>query len=140
MKTQAGEPQCKLITLTEVSESRGALCFADSEKEIPFPIKRVFWIYDVPTGATRGQHANWKCAEVIFPLHGAFDITIDDGRYHKTYHLDTPSQGILIPAGVWCELKNFQAGTVCMVCADQSYSEEYYVNDYQQYLEERRCR
>ncbi len=130
-----GTPYCKQIYLNSFKEQdRGSLSFAEAKKEIPFSIKRVFWIYDVPENGTRGGHANWKCAEAIFPLRGSFDIYVDDGKFCKTYHMDKPNEGIIIPAGVWCLLSNFKPGTLCFVASDEEYSSEYYINDYQEYL------
>ena len=132
-----GTPYCRLVRLKSFKENdRGSLSFAEAGRDIPFAVKRVFWIYDVPLNATRGGHANWKCAEAIFPLHGAFDIYVDDGTYCKTYHMDNPEEGIVIPAGVWCMLSNFRPGTVCFVASDEEYSAEHYVNDYNEYLKQ----
>ena len=130
-----GTPNCNLIKLKSFKEdARGCLAYADAQADIPFMIKRVFWIYGVPEKATRGGHANWKCAEVIFPLVGAFDIYVDDGKFYKTYHLSKADEGILIPAGVWCLLTGFKPGTVCFVASDEEYSPDFYVNDYSEYL------
>ena len=131
---------CSLIHLASCQDKRGLLAFAEAEKEIPFPIKRVFWIYDVPQGETRGGHANWKCAEAIFPLKGSFDIYVDDGHFSRTYHLDSPCEGIVVPAGVWCLLSNFEKDTVCFVASDEEYSKDFYINDYNEYIKQVRCR
>ena len=130
-----GTPYCSQIKLKSVKESnRGCLTFADAQTDIPFVIKRIFWIYDVPNLSTRGGHANWKCSEAIIPLAGSFDIYVDDGKFHNTYHMDRADEGIVIPAGVWCLLTNFKPGTVCFVASDEEYSPEYYVNDYEEYV------
>ena len=134
------QPNCSLVSLTSCKDARGTLAFAEASKEIPFPIQRVFWIYDVPPGETRGGHANWKCAEAIFALHGSFDIYVDDGIFSQTYHLEDPGKGIVIPAGVWCLLSNFEEGTVCFVASDEKYSKEFYINDYNEYKKQVRCR
>ncbi len=137
----SGIPNCSLIKLKSFKEThRGCLSFADAQADIPFMIKRVFWIYDVPDNASRGGHANWKCTEAIFPLSGSFDIYVDDGEYFKTYHLDKANEGIVIPAGVWCLLTNFEKGTVCFVASDEEYSPDYYVDDYEEYLKNLQCK
>ena len=95
-------PDCRTVRLKTFPDERGWLTCADAYTDIPFPVKRLFLIYNVPEEATRGGHANWKCAEAIFPLKGSFDIYVDDGKQHATLHMDQPDTGIIIPAGVWC--------------------------------------
>lgn len=128
------------FSLKIVKDKRGELCFAEEGKEIPFSVKRVFWISNVPNGETRGGHANWSCSEVIFAVAGSFQITLDNGTTSKTFLLTAPNQGIEIPAGVWCVLHDFQENTVCCVVADQEYSSEHYVNDYQSYIQQVQCK
>ena len=140
-KIVEGVPNCSFINLEPIRESRGELCFTEgNNKEIPFPIQRIFWIYNVPKGKNRGGHANWKCTEAIFALSGSFDIYVDDGFTYQTYTINTPNKGILIPAGVWCLLQNFRPGTVCFVAASTKYDNKYYVNNYQKFLEKIRCK
>lgn len=138
-KTLEGQADCQLIKVRPISDARGSLCFVEAEKEIPFPVKRIFWIYGVPPGAQRGGHAHWKCSEAIFPVCGSFDIYIDDGTYHHTYTITAPNEGIVVKAGVWCVLHNFRPGTVCMVAASMEYDPSGYVNDYPQFLEQVHC-
>ena len=123
----------QLVNLPDFKDDRGVLTFAEAGTHIPFEIKRVFWIYDVPSDKARGGHAHWTCHEVVVPVCGAFDILLDNGKARKTFHLDKPSVGVVIPAGVWCELSHFDAGTVCLVLASQAYDTEGYVNDYEEY-------
>lgn len=124
---------CRLINFAEHRDRRGCLSIADPQKDIPFTIERVFWIYDVPEGEERGAHSHNECAEVVIPVCGAFDMTVDDGITRVTVHLDSPCQGILIPAGVWCQLGNFTPGTVCVVMASHPYNAAGYVHDYATY-------
>ncbi len=135
--TPEGHVDCKLIKVRPVTDARGSLCFVEAHKEIPFPIKRIFWIYDVKHGAQRGGHAHWSCAEAVFPLCGSFDIDIDDGTHHQTYTITAPDEGIVVNAGVWCVLHNFRPGTICMVAASQEYDPNGYVNDYSLFLEQK---
>ena len=121
--------QCQLVTVPLITDPRGSLCFAESAK-LPFPIERVFWIYGVPEGKTRGGHAHTSCAEIVFPVSGSFDMWVDDGKEEKTYHLDSPQVGILIPPNVWCELRNFSPNTICVVLASEAYNSEGYINEY----------
>ncbi|MDY5631838.1 MAG: FdtA/QdtA family cupin domain-containing protein [Bacteroidaceae bacterium] len=127
----------RLIDIPIVSDSRGSLCFATNASEIPFPIQRVFWIYDVPTGEQRGGHSHRTCAEVVVAVKGRFTMTVDDGCSRCSVVLDSPSKGILIPAGLWCELSDFAPGTVVLVMASQAYDATGYINDYTLYKKER---
>lgn len=124
---------CRLINLSEYKDKRGSLSIAEARNEIPFAIERVFWIYDVPEGETRGSHSHNECAEVVVPVHGAFDMTVDDGVTKVTVHLDSPHTGILIPAGVWCQLSGFTRDTVCVVMASHPFNASGYIHDYATY-------
>ena len=124
---------CRLIDLSVCRDERGCLSFAEGRKEIPFAIERVFWIYDVPEGAERGAHSHSECAEVVIPVCGAFDMMVDDGTTRATVHLDSPHRGILIPAGIWCQLSHFAPGTVCVVMASHPYNASGYTHDYDIY-------
>ena len=127
---------CRLISLPEHRDKRGCLSIAEWGNGIPFAIERVFWIYDVPEGAERGAHSHNECAEVVVPVSGAFDMTLDDGAMQATVHLDSPHMGILIPAGVWCRLSGFAPGTVCVVLASHTFNAAGYVHDYTTYKDE----
>ena len=127
---------CRLISLPEHRDKRGCLSIAEWGNGIPFAIERVFWIYDVPEGAERGAHSHNECAEVVIPVSGAFDITLDDGMAQATVHLDSPHMGILIPAGVWCRLSDFVPGTVCVVLASHPFNASGYVHEYATYKNE----
>ena len=124
---------CRLISIPEHKDKRGCLSIAEARHEVPFAIERVFWIYDVPAGEMRGAHSHSECAEVVVPVYGAFDMTVDDGVTKATVHLDSPSVGILIPAGVWCQLSGFNCDTVCVVMASHPYNPSGYIHDYSTY-------
>lgn len=126
---------CRLINLPEHRDNRGCLSIAEWGSGIPFPIERVFWIYDVPEGEERGAHSHNECAEVVVPVCGSFDMTLDDGAVQATVHLDSPHTGILVPAGVWCRLSGFAPGTVCVVLASHPFNAAGYVHDYATYKE-----
>lgn len=128
---------CRLITLPGVQDERGFLTFAEGQNHIPFRIDRVFWIYGVPEGKERGGHAHRTCAEVVVPVAGAFTMVVDDGTLRVSVRLDSPQTGILIPAGVWCELKDFAPGTVCVVAASQAYDSEGYIHCYDEYMKQK---
>lgn len=126
----------KIVELPDKVDERGRLNFFEAEHDVPWEIKRVFWITGVPDGQTRGGHSHRTCHEAVFPVAGSFDITVSDGRREVTLHMDDVRRGIVIPAGVWCRLENFTPGTVCLAMASQEYDASGYVNDYSQFLRE----
>ncbi len=119
----------QIVTIPYIVDERGSLCFAEN-KHLPFEIKRVFWIYGVKEGKTRGGHAHRTCAEVVFPISGSFEIEVDDGKHSETFLMDSPEKGIHIQPNVWCCLKNFAPGTVCVALASHDYEAEGYIHDY----------
>ena len=119
-----------LIELPAVTDDRGRLCIAE-EHDLPFPIKRIFWIYDIGKGKSRGGHAHLSCEEVVVAVRGGFDMYVDDGYENMTVRMSKPSSGIYIPKGVWCELRNFEPGTICVVMASEAYNANGYINDYE---------
>lgn len=122
----------RLIDIPRRTDERGALCFAEN-CHLPFRVERVFWIFGVPEGKTRGGHAHRTCAEVVFPVNGSFDMFVDDGQTRRTFHMERPDQGIYIGPEVWCELRNFAPGTICVVVASQEYDAEGYINEYEDF-------
>ena len=128
--TDQALPQgCRLIHLPEHRDQRGCLSIAEAGRQVPFAVERVFWTYDVPEGEVRGAHSHNECAEVVIPVSGAFDMMVDNGSVRATVHLDSPSTGILIPAGMWCQLSNFAPGTVCVVLASHPFNATGYTHD-----------
>ena len=121
-----------LIDFPEVPDSRGCLSIAE-RSSLPFEVKRVFWIYDIAEGQTRGGHAHVSCEEVVIAVCGSFDMYVDDGKTSKEVRMDSPSKGIYIRKGVWCELLNFSPGTICVVMASEPYNPEGYINDYKEF-------
>ena len=122
-----------IIPIPRVFDERGALAFAESDTTIPFTIRRVFWIYDICEGKTRGGHAHVSCEEVVVAVSGSFDMFVDDGKDSREIKMDSPSKGIYIKKGVWCELRNFAPGTICVVLASEAYDSEGYINDYKEF-------
>ena len=127
---------CKIIEFPEQTDDRGALSFAEGAHHIPFQIERVFWIYGVPDGKTRGGHSHSESAEVVVPVSGGFNMMVSDGAHQTIVRMDSPRKGILIPPGVWCDLRDFEPGTVCVVFASHPYNASGYINDYSEYLTE----
>lgn len=120
---------CKLIDLPKVIDSRGVLTIIESEYAVPFEIKRVYFLNDVPLGAQRGVHAHKELQQVIIAINGSFDVILDDGKNSKKVHLNKPYQGLYLCPMIWRELNNFSQGAVCLVLASNHYSkEDYYFN------------
>ncbi|MBR2154754.1 MAG: FdtA/QdtA family cupin domain-containing protein [Bacteroidaceae bacterium] len=121
-----------LVKIRRNDDDRGSLCFAEWE-DLPFEPQRVFWIFDVKPDMSRGKHAHSACEEVVFAVKGGFDMFVDNGTSQETFHISDPSEGIYIGKNVWCELKNFQPGTVCVVVASVKYMRDGYINDYEEF-------
>lgn len=124
----------KIIELPKITDPRGNLTVAEANKNVPFDIKRTYWVYDVPGGECRGGHAHKQCLEFIVAVSGSFHVTLDNGKEKNTYLLNHPWQGLLVDTGVWRTLDDFSSGAVCMVLASEKFEEEDYIRDYDDYL------
>lgn len=129
-----GIDECKLIELPKITDPRGNLTFLEGGGHIPFDIKRVFYLYDVPTGEDRGAHAHKELHQLLVCLSGSFDVSLDDGREKKVVHLNRPWRGLHIPPMIWASEINFDPGSVCLVIASEYYTEADYFRDYGEYL------
>jgi dTDP-4-dehydrorhamnose 3,5-epimerase-like enzyme len=121
---------CKLIELPKISDPRGNLTFIEGAKHIPFEIKRIYYLYDVPGGAHRAGHAHRTLHQVLVALSGSFDITLNDGFSQTKFHLNRSYQGLYIPAMVWRDIDNFSSGAVCLALASTYYDESEYYREY----------
>lgn len=126
---------CKVVSLPKITDPRGSLTFVEGEHHIPFEIKRVFFLYDVPTEESRGAHAHKDLHQFIICLSGSFDVAIDDGEFQRTIHLNRPWQGLHIPPMIWAAEINFDPGTVCLVLASDKFNEADYIRDHKDYLD-----
>ena len=126
--------QCIIVELPKIKDPRGNLTIIESSKNIPFDIKRVFYIYDVPTGESRGAHAHKTLQQFIVCLSGSFDVKVDDGNQKKTIHLNRPWQGVYIPQMIWSAETNFDAGSVCLLVVSDFYDESDYYRNYDEFL------
>jgi len=127
--------ECVIVDLPKMTDPRGNLTFIESSKHIPFDIKRVFYIYDVPTGESRGAHAHKTLKQFIICLSGSFDVKVDDGNQKKTIHLNRPWQGVFIPPMIWAAETNFDPGSVCLILVSDFYDESDYHRNYEKFLE-----
>ena len=123
-----------IINLPKIVDERGNLTFIEEENHIPFKIKRVYWIYDVPGGQKRGGHAFKEQQEFIVALSGSFDVVIDDGKQKQTFPLNRSYYGLYIPNGLWREMNNFSTNSLALVLSSTEFSEDDYIRDYQTYL------
>jgi len=126
--------ECKIIDLPKISDPRGNLTFIEGNQHIPFDIRRVYYLYDVPGGAERGGHAHKALSQLIIAMSGSFDVILDDGGEKKRFHLNRSYQGLYVCPMMWRELDNFSSGSVCMVLASNIYEESDYYRDYNEYL------
>lgn len=118
-----------LYTLPKITDPRGNLTFAQCPDFIPYEIKRVYWLYDVPTGAERGGHAHRSNLELLIALTGSFTVELYDGFSRRRFTLNRPYQGLFIPTGIWRTLDDFSSGSVCLVLASEHYCDEEYIRD-----------
>ena len=124
----------RLLDLPKILDRRGNLSFVENLHQIPFEIKRTYWIYDVPGGEARGGHAFRQNEEVVIALSGSFDVIVDDGTQKKVFSLNRSYYGLYIPQGLWRELNNFSTNSVALELGSIGYSEEDYIRDYKEFL------
>ncbi len=129
-----GLDECKLIDLPKISDPRGNLTFLETERHLPFKLKRVFYLYDVPGGDSRAGHALKTCHQFIVAISGSFDVILYDGRDKQRHHLNRSYYGLYLSPLIWRELDNFSSGSVCLVLASEFYDEKDYFRDYSIFL------
>ena len=123
----------KIIDLPKFLDARGNLSFVENLKQIPFEIKRTYWLYDVPGGESRGGHAYRENEEFIIALSGSFDVVLDDGINRKVFSLNRSYYGLYVPKGLWREMENFSTNAFALEFGSSSYDETDYIRDYQQF-------
>jgi hypothetical protein len=122
---------CRLIEFDlHHSDRKGNLSIAENGANIPFDVKRVYYLYDVPGGASRGGHAHKALYQLIVAVSGSFSVTLDDGNTKRTFTLNRPYQGLLVVPGIWRDINDFSSGSVCLVLASEKYDESDYIRDY----------
>ena len=131
------EKQARIIDLPKILDRRGNLSIIEEMKNIPFEIKRSFWIYDVPGGETRGGHAYKETQEFIVALSGSFDVVIDDGKIKQTFSLNRSYYGLYVPQMMWRQMVNFSTNSLALVLTSTDYDKSDYIHDYQNYLKEK---
>ncbi len=132
MKTSVFE--CNLFELPKVEFSSGNLTHLTSSENLPFEIKRVFYLYDIPGGESRGAHAHKECHQFLVAASGAFEVLLDDGKNKRTVLLNRPFYGLHIPPGVWASEQGFSSGSICLVLASHTYDEADYIRNYEDFI------
>ena len=125
---------CLVIELPKIENRSGNLTSIQNSIEIPFDIKRIFYLYDIPGGKDRGAHAHIECHQFLIAGSGSFDVLLDDGKSKKLVTLNQPYRGLHIPPGIWASEVNFSSGSICLVLASHRYDEEDYIRNYKDYL------
>ncbi len=123
----------RIIDLPQVADERGNLSFIEECKEVPFAIRRVYWIYDVPGGRDRGEHALRETQELIIALSGSFDVVLDDGAASVTYQLNRSYRAVYVPAGTWRRMTNFTTNSLALVLSSTEYDEGDYIENYNEF-------
>ena len=124
---------CRLVELDKNHHSNGNLTVVENGEQVPFDIKRCYYLYDVPGGAERGGHSHRLLRQLIVAISGSFDVVLDDGANLRRFTLNRPYQGLLIVPVIWRVLENFSSGSVCLVLASEHYNEQDYVRDYKEF-------
>lgn len=124
---------CSVVELGKIENNQGNLTVVQSNQNVPFDIKRVFYLYDIPGGEARGAHAHKQCHQFLVAVSGCFEVVLDDGVNKRTVTLNRPFYGLHIPPGIWAAEQEFSSGSVCLVLTSETFSEEDYIRDYEQF-------
>ena len=125
--------ECKIIELPKISDPRGNLTFIEGDRNIPFAIRRAYWIYDVPGGEIRGGHSYRTLQELIIAVSGSFDVVVDDGNNKRVFSLNRSYYGLYVPSMIWRDLENFSTNSLCFVLSSSDYEESDYIRDFSAY-------
>lgn len=125
---------CTMLELSKHHRIQGNLSVVENDKDLPFKVKRVYYLYDVPGGESRGAHAHKGLYQLIIATSGSFTVTLDDGNVKRTFVLNRPYQGLLVVPGIWRTLDDFSSGSVCLVLASEKYNPEDYIRNYDDFL------
>lgn len=125
---------CDLIQLRKIKDRSGNITPVENSADIPFDVNRVFYLYDIPGGESRGAHAHKECHQFLIAASGAFEVLLDDGKVKRQVLLNRPDIGLHIPPGIWASELNFSSGSICLVLASHVYNESDYIRDYDEFL------
>ncbi|OLY93391.1 WxcM-like, C-terminal [Cnuella takakiae] len=125
---------CNLLFLPQIGNRNGNITAVEGNRNFPFAINRIFYLYDIPGGESRGAHAHKECHQFLIAASGAFEVLLDDGRTRRQVLLNRPNLGLHIPPGIWASEINFSSGSICLVLASHVYSESDYIREYTDYV------
>lgn len=125
---------CQVIALTKIHNPAGNITIVEGNKNVPFDLQRIYYLYDIPGGESRGGHAHKELYQLIIAASGSFEVLLDDGRNKKIVRLNRPNYALMVVPGIWRELFEFSSGAICMVLASHKYSEEDYIRHYQDFI------
>ena len=125
---------CSIIELPRIKNRSGNITPVQNLEEIPFEVQRIFYLYDIPGGESRGAHAHKECHQFLIAASGSFEVLLDDGKVKKTVMLNQPYRGLHIPPGIWASEINFSSGVICLVLTSHKYDENDYIRDYSKFL------
>ena len=128
---------CNILQLPKIHNRAGNITPVQNNIQIPFAVKRIYYLYDIPGGESRGAHAHYKLEQIIIAASGSFDITLDDKDNKKTVHLSRPYLGLYIKPGIWRDLSNFSSGAICLVLASEVYDAKDYIREYDDFIKMR---
>lgn len=134
MKKNVSVFDCSIIELPKIHNRAGNITPVTNQENIPFEVKRIFYIYDIPSGENRGAHAHKECHQFLVAASGSFEIEMDDGLNKRTITLNRPNYGLHIPPGIWAAEKGFSSGAICLVLASEKYTENDYFREYNDYI------
>lgn len=125
---------CNIIYLPKIGDRQGYITAINNLVEIPFDVNRVFYLYDIPGGESRGAHSHKECHQFLVAASGSFEVLLDDGTTKRQVQLNKPDMGLHIPPGIWASEINFSSGAICLVMASHNYNEQDYIRDYSKYI------
>lgn len=135
MKNKPSVFDCSVVNLGKVGFDAGHITIVENNRLFPFEVKRVFYLYDIAGGESRGAHSHYECHQFLIAASGSFEISLDDGKFQRQVFLNRPDMGLHIPPGIWASEVNFSSGAICLVLASHEYNESDYIRDYQNYID-----
>ena len=125
---------CDLLYLPRIANPAGNITVVENNIQLPFPVKRIFYLYDIPGGESRGAHSHKQCHQFLIAASGSYEVSLDDGKVQRVVQLNRPYVGLHIPPGIWASEINFSSGSICLVLASEKYNEEDYIREYQDFI------
>ena len=134
MTNKSSVYECNILHLNRIGDRNGHITAINNKQEIPFDVKRIFYLYDIPGGESRGAHAHKECHQFLVAASGSFEVLLDDGSTKRQVIINRPDLGLHIPPGIWASEINFSSGSICLVLASHEYDDNDYIRDFNEYL------